>query len=381
MSRILIVTRSLQMGGIERHTVTLANAFHSLGHAVDIMSFKKRYVIKPDDGVRVHFHDMDRIFRRTVIGGLYILLVNALLSRLVPRSGFFWRSLYWMPLFRHFVHREEKQRGRFDYIFFMAQGGFENLWSFKEDRSCRVIVSPTFEPRGSKLDALFTRMLYNGTNIVAISSGVKQSLESRFDLYHCEPKSLRLITNPIPIDEIQQLSREHDQEVPLEPYIVHVARLTYQKNQKFLIRAYHRAAVKEKLVIVGDGKDRPMLDKLVNELGLEKKVIFVGQKENPFPWMKHAEAFILSSRFEGFGLVLAESMACGTQVVAVDCPGGVRDVLINEQTRLIAEPSVDGLAKKIREALENPVLVKPEWYRRFDSIDIAGRYIELPQSH
>lgn len=381
MSRILIVTRSLQMGGIERHTVTLANAFHSLGHEVDVLTLKKRYVIKPEDGVRVHFYDMDRIFRHTVIGGLYILLVNALFSRLVPRSGFFWRSLYWMPLFRIFLHREEKQRGRFDYIFFMAQGGFENLWSFKENRSCRVIVSPTFEPRGSKLDALYTRMLYNGTNIVAISSGVKQSLASRCERYDCVPRSLRLITNPIPVDEIQRLASEHDQEVPVEPYIVHVARLTYQKNQKLLIRAYHKAAIREKLVIIGNGKDRPMLDKLVNELGLDQKVIFAGQKENPFPWMKHAEAFVLSSRFEGFGLVLAESMACGTQVVAVDCPGGVRDVLIDEQTRLIAEPSVDGLAKKIREALENPVTVKSEWYRRFDAIDIARRYIELPQVH
>lgn len=378
MSRILIVTRSLQMGGIERHSVTLANAFHALGHEVDILSIKRRYVIRPHDGVRVHFFDMDRSFRHTIIGTLYIFIANALLSRLIPRSGFFWRSFYWLPMFRYFLRREEKRSGRYDRILFMAQGGFENLWSFKDERSYRVIVSPVKAPQGTKLDALYTRMFYQGANIVAISSGVRQSLEERFAAAACEPKSLRLITNPIPVDEIQRMAEETDSAIPDEPYIVHVARLTYQKNQQLLIRAYHHAGIEEKLVIVGGGQDRPMLEKLVRDLKLEGKVIFAGQKDNPFPWMKHASAFVLSSIYEGFGLVLAESMACGTQVVAVDCPGGVRDVLIEEQARLIAEPTVEGLAAKIREALENPVVIKPHWYRRFDATDIARLFLQLP---
>ncbi len=378
MSRILIVTRSLQMGGIERHSVTLADAFHALGHEVDILSIKKRYVIKPHEGVKVHFFDVDRIFRRTIIGALYIFLVNAFLSRLLPRSGFLWRSFFWMPMFRYFLRREEKRGGRYDRIFFMAQGAFENLWSFKEERACRVIVSPVPTPRGSWLDNRYTRMLYAEANIVAISSGVKQSLEERFSFAVCRPSNLNLITNPIPVDEIQQKAAEVDPSIPSESYIVHVARLTYQKNQQLLIRAYHHAGLDEKLVIVGDGQDRPMLEKLVRELGLEEKVIFAGQKENPFPWMKHARMFVLSSIYEGFGLVLAESMACGTQVVAVDCPGGVRDVLIEEQARLIAEPTVEGLAGKIKEALKHPVTVKPEWYRRFDAIGIAEKFLQIP---
>lgn len=377
MSRILVVTRSLQMGGIERHSVTLANAFHALGHEVDILSIKKRYVIKPNDDVKVHFFDIDKVFRRTIIGALYIFLVNAFLSRLIPRSGFVWRSLFWMPLFRYFLRREEKRGGRYDHIFFMAQGAFENLWSFKEERACRVIVSPVPAPHDSKLDALYTRMLYGGTNIIAISTGVRQSLEDRFSAHRCKPKQLRLITNPIPVDEIQQLAEVDDPEIPTEPYIVHVARLTYQKNQQLLIRAYHKAAIEEKLVIVGDGQDRPMLDKLVNELGLEQKVIFAGQKDNPFPWMKHAKAFVLSSIYEGFGLVLAEAMACGTQVVAADCPGGIRDVLIEEQAKLIAKPTVDDLALKIRDALESPIMPQTQWYLRFDSIGIAKEYLKL----
>lgn len=377
MSRILIVTRSLQMGGIERHSVTLANAFLALGHEVDILVIKRRYVIRPDDGVRVHFFDLDRTFRHTGIGLLYIFLVNALLSRLVPRSGLFWRSLYWVPLFRYFLRREEKRAGRFDHIFFMAQGGFENLWSFKDERCCRVIVNTVRPARASKLDALYTRMLYGGTNIIAISTGVKKSLEARYAAHGVAPRGLYLIANPIPIDEIQHQAEEPEPHLPKEPYIVHVARLAPQKNQARLLRAYKESGVDEKLVIIGSGREELALRELARQLGIENKVAFVGQQLNPFPWMKHARAFVLSSNIEGFGLVLAESMACGTQVVAVDCPGGVRDVLIEEQARLIAELTVDGLAVKIREALVNPVTVKPEWYLRFDARNIARKYLEI----
>jgi glycosyltransferase involved in cell wall biosynthesis len=364
------------MGGIERHTVTLANAFDMLGHDVHVLSMKRRYTIRPRDGVTVHFFDMDRIFRFTGIGLVYDLITRGLLAPLIRRSGFFWRSMYCNFMFRYFISRVEKRSGRFDHIIFMGQGAFENVWSFKDERACRVIVSPVDTPKHNRLESFYTRLLYADTNLVAISSGVNDSLENRLEAYSCKSKSIRLIPNPIPVAEIQRLADEPVSSLPDKPYLVHVARLTYQKNQHLLIEAYHRAGVSEKLVIVGAGQDEAELKKLVKRLGIENKVLFVGQQVNPFPWMKHAKAFILSSRYEGFGLVLAESMTCGTQVVAVDCPGGIRDVLIEEQSRLIAEPTVDGLAAKIVEALERPVSIKPEWYQRYDAEVIAAKFLE-----
>ena len=93
--------------------------------------------------------------------------------------------------------------------------------------------------------------------------------------------------------------------------------------------------------------------------------------------MARASALVLSSRQEGLGLVLIESLACGTQVVATDVPGGIREVMIEEQTRLLAENSVAGLAAKLQEAIRQPVAVRSEWADRFDASRIVPRVLSL----
>ena len=76
-------------------------------------------------------------------------------------------------------------------------------------------------------------------------------------------------------------------------------------------------------------------------------------------------------------MVLIESLACGTQVVATDVPGGIREVMIGEQTRLLAENSVAGLATKLQEAIRQPVPVQAEWADRFDASRIVPQVLSL----
>ena len=119
------------------------------------------------------------------------------------------------------------------------------------------------------------------------------------------------------------------------------------------------------------------LRQLATSLNITDRIIFLGLKRNPYAYMARAAAFVLSSRQEGLGLVLIESLACGTQAVATDVPGGIREVLIEEQQRLLAENSIEGLAFKLREAVDSPVVVKPEWAERFDSRHIIPQYLQL----
>ena len=89
--------------------------------------------------------------------------------------------------------------------------------------------------------------------------------------------------------------------------------------------------------------------------------------------MKHARLFVLSSRSEAFGIVLVESMCCGTPCVAPDVPGGIRNVLIHDQARLISEA-------KIREGLANPPALDsdPELIERFRDTRIMQEFLSLP---
>lgn len=374
--RIVLVARSLQMGGIERNTITLANNLVEMGHDVHIVVYKKRPGLTPDPRVHIHYFDIDKINRSTVAGLVYDLLTRSLLAPWIPRSGFVWRGVYGSWYFRRLLRRLEKQYGRIDQIIMRGQGAFEMLWRLRDPRCYQVIVSPIDPPSHGWLDRWYSRLLFAGKNNVCNSSGVMASVQARLQAYGLSARQVVVIANPIPIARIETLSREAVA-LPQRPFLVHVARLTYQKNQELLIRAYHAANVAEDLVIIGSGQDRSKLEKLVTTLGLDGRVQFLGQLDNPYPWMRAAKLFILSSRYEGFGLVMAESHVCGTPVVAVDCPGGVRDVLIEEQTRLIAEPSVEGLAAKIREGLAEPVTVKRKWVERFEAKKIAAQFLQL----
>lgn len=373
--RILLVTRSLQMGGIERHTIYLANALAELGHEIHIFCFKKRLELIPDERVILHFYDFDKINRMTIIGLIYDILTRFTVSVFIRGSGFIWRGLYIKLYFRLFLKYFERKYGSTDKILVMGHGAFEYLWNFNDPRVYQLIVSP-FVENNNPLDKWYTKLLFANKNIIANSRGVRDSLLEKMQKYHLAVKSIRVIANPCPIKNMQLLSNE-EVDIPNYSYIIHVGRLTKQKNQTLLIEAYAKSEIEEKLVIIGSGLEEQKLRNLARQLKIENKVVFLGQKTNPFPWIKHAKLFVLTSLIEGFGYVNVESLACGTPVVAVDCPGGIKDILIEEQSELIAKPNPESVALKIQQALLNPPVIKPEWYEKFDSENVAKEFLAL----
>lgn len=115
-----------------------------------------------------------------------------------------------------------------------------------------------------------------------------------------------------------------------DDYFLTVCRLDEdQKDVATLIEAFSLYEGKEKLLIIGDGKDRGKLEKIVREKKLENKIKFMGTLTNPYTFMKNSKVFILSSKKEGFGLVLVEALYCGTKVISSNCPVGPREILLD----------------------------------------------------
>ena len=81
------------------------------------------------------------------------------------------------------------------------------------------------------------------------------------------------------------------------------------------------------LVLVGEGRDRQRLEAHARALGVGDKTFFAGFRPDAAPWIANAEALVHSSKYEGFGLVLAEALILGRPVVATDCPSGPAEVL------------------------------------------------------
>ncbi len=176
------------------------------------------------------------------------------------------------------------------------------------------------------------------------------------------------IPNFFEVNRIEQLSWES-----LEAYapifegsgtLVHAGRLSREKNQKVLLdmlAAAKVAGMSKKLCIVGEGELKQDLLARAQANGLkvyepegaqplhaDYDVYFVGNQTNPYRFMARAEAFVLSSFFEGFPLVLGEALACGIPVISVDCETGPREILCNDgqfkpQAATAAEPVACGV--------------------------------------
>jgi len=136
------------------------------------------------------------------------------------------------------------------------------------------------------------------------------------------------------------------------PLVVSAGRLDHtQKDFDLLIKAHAyvvNRGYKHRLIILGEGKDRRKLEMLVKTLGVQDSVIMPGFVNNPIQYMEKATMFVLSSRFEGFGMVLLEAMLAGTPVISTDCEVGPREILGNNEFGLLVPVGdADALANAI----------------------------------
>src|SRR5262249_42756316 len=116
-----------------------------------------------------------------------------------------------------------------------------------------------------------------------------------------------------------------------------------------------RSRVDARLIALGDGPERPALERLIASLGLGDCVDLLGHRPNPFAFMARASLFVMSSRFEGMPSVLIEALACGCPLVSTDCPSGPAEILDKGRFgALVPVGDAERLAEAILEALRTP---------------------------
>lgn len=188
-----------------------------------------------------------------------------------------------------------------------------------------------FDKRDANYLRFFKAMVRRADRVVANSQGVGDDLVR---LAGVPAGKVVVINNPVAVDEIIAQSQAAEPRLPFDddaPLILSAGRLEAQKNHALLIRAFHRVRQQQAvhLAILGTGQLEGDLRRLVQELGLHDDVVFLGWQSNPYPYMRRAAVFALSSNFEGFPNALLEAMACGAPVVATDCPHGPSDILMS----------------------------------------------------
>jgi len=223
------------------------------------------------------------------------------------------------------------------------------------------------------------RRIYNGRHIVAISKAMEHEL-----IHDCgiRPASITTIYNPFNFQRIRELAEEDTPDLPKEPYILYVARYCTRKDQETLIRAYAMTGLDHKLVLLGgttsprEEEYKRRIETLIDELGLKGKVLMPGFRTNPYPWIRHAALFAMSSRSEGLPLVLVESLILGTPIVSTDCPTGPSEILIGDLARFLSPVGdVPALSVNLRAALAAYPQVNPTLLDRFRDDYAISQYL------
>ncbi|MGL6023622.1 MAG: glycosyltransferase, partial [Cetobacterium sp.] len=189
------------------------------------------------------------------------------------------------------------------------------------------------------------------SDIITINEEMKKCYEKNTSKYGIK---IHKIHNFLDEKVILEKSLEKIDE-SLGKYIISVGALTENKNHYTLINAFKKLVdkgIKENLVILGEGKEKENLEKLIKDLKLESRVKLLGGKSNPYKYIKQSLFFVQCSYSEGFPLVLLESMILKKAVISTD-NYGAREILENGNYGIIVENNLEKISEEINSLIKN----------------------------
>lgn len=358
---IALFLPSLRGGGAERVMVNLAKGFVDSGYRVDLVLAKAEgpYLSQVPEAVRVVDLKSQRV--------LYSL--PGLVSYLKQNHP---RALLSTQTHANLVALWARKIGR-----------ISTRIAIREATTVSLNSQNAPSLRG-KLLPLMLPFFYRWADVVVANSyGGKQDLVRNTGL---PLTKVKVIYNPVISSDLFGKSLE-TLEHPwfrsgAPPVVLGVGRLSKEKGFEVLIRAFAIVSKERKarLVILGEGEERLKLESLAHRLGLQGDVALPGFVDNPYPYMKRAAVFVLSSRWEGLPNVLIEALALGTPVVATDCPNGPREILEDGKWgRLVPVGDAKRLATAIIETLSEAQAPRPlqERAKRFSLDKAVSLYLQV----
>jgi len=227
----------------------------------------------------------------------------------------------------------------------------------------------------------FYNFYNNYQQIIAQSDDMMNDLVHNFNI---KKHKITKINNPVDFDFINEkllISTKPESFQYNYKNVVAIGNLSARKGFDNLLKVFSRLK-NEKIIlhILGDGRDRELLNQMKDFLGL-KKVVFHGRQENPYQFLKFADLFILSSRYEGFPNVLLEAGACGTYSLANNCRGGINEIIQDKINGEISDiENYEDFSQKIMQILHQSYdqdAIKNSIKSRFSKEIILDRYEKI----
>ncbi len=194
--------------------------------------------------------------------------------------------------------------------------------------------------------------------IIAVSHGVAEDI---IKITNMEKEKVKVVPNPTVIPELYELSKQKIEHIwfkKKQHYII-LGAGGFRKSKDFptLIKAFNlvRKELPVKLIILGEGRQKKRMEKLIHKLNIKDDVWLPGFTENPYAFMEKSDVFVLSSLWEGSPNVLIEALALGTPVVSTDCPSGPKEILDNgKYGYLVPVKDPEKMSRAIINTLKKP---------------------------
>jgi len=215
---------------------------------------------------------------------------------------------------------------------------------------------------------------YSGRKLITVCQAMQD------DVLACgiQPKEMQAIYNPFNFDAIREQAQQPCR-YDGQPFLLHIGRFNIQKRHDRLLEAFRLSGYPGKLVLLGQGseQDTQGLKALATRLAIQDRVIFEGFKTNPFSYMRAAEALILSSDYEGLGMVLIEALICGTPLISTRCPFGPEEIMTGPLARGLCAMTVESLAEAIQRVIADPPRIDAHNLERFTLDQGVDNYLAL----
>ena len=299
--KIAIVVYSLKLGGLERVVSNQTFMFDALGYEVELFVIEN-LISFPYKG-KLHVFGLD------------------------VTDSFFVKMQKYAKI------KDQIQQGNFDFILdhrYRLNDFMETFWLkfiYKNQRLLYFIHS-------GDTDSYLNSKIASTTNIQFIS--VSKGIESKVKLLYPNLK-IETIYNSVNVAKIEKDFFEIS-----ENYILAAGRMDVSNVKQFdvLIDCYAKSDLPKqniKLLILGDGIRMEELKQQVLDLNLANFIIFKGFECDLYSYYKNAKYFVLSSKFEGLGMVLIESLLCGCPVISFDCDFGPNEIIQDKLNGLLIE--------------------------------------------
>lgn len=359
--KITLIITCLGMGGAQRQVCDLADEYVKMGHQVLLISLNDDILVKPKSTeVEVAALKMSK----TIMG-----FIKA-----------YWQACWLIKQFKpdvvhsHMVHANLFARllrlcSRMQKLICTAhssnEGGRARMLAYRlTDSLCDLSTNVSQEA----VDIMVKRGAVTVKRIIAMHNGIDTA---------------RFVFN-----EQSRVRMRAELGLTNAPLLLAVGRLTEAKDYPNLLAAFSQLPEPYKdvqLAIIGVGEEQAKLNLMVSELGLTARVHFLGLRHDVHEWMSAADVFVLSSTWEGFGLVVAEAMACERVVVATDC-GGVKEVLGEcgllvppRNSERLAGAMTYALTLNVSDSRQLGIKAKMHIQEKYSLFAIAKEWLELYQ--